>query len=398
MVSGGQLHRLEREAGLPLDVLERVDGEPLELAADRRARLAPSSPRSRPPRATWPWATRSSPLNTSPSTMRSGSPSRMRVSACDPTWSINGIPARTIRIGPPFGYRPEIEASALTTAAAPAAIRPSAATRSMSRWSMTAMSPGSSRFTRSLVRRSTRAGPVIPAGAALAGRAARELSPHRSTSRRCARSSSSAAWLRACCDSPTPASMRDSSSTRSSPLAVFAVATVRPASSRFATTTWASAIGRHLCQVRHAQHLVARRKIGHQSADCRARLAADPRVDLVEDEGGRRFRQHHAGGQHRTRRARRRTRPSPADERVPPGWRRGERSPGRRRRRPRSPGSTTTSNLAAGIASSRRCGRDLLGQRSRRRAASPRQRRRRSGRGLGRGPTRRRPASRARSS
>src|SRR5687768_12742587 len=39
-------------------------------------------------------------------------------------------------------------------------IRFSAATRSMSAWSMTAMSPGRSRLTRSLVRRSARAGPV----------------------------------------------------------------------------------------------------------------------------------------------------------------------------------------------------------------------------------------------
>src|SRR5213078_2345804 len=60
--------------------------------------------------------------------------------------------------------RPEIDSPAFTTAATPAPTSPSAATRSRSRWLMTAMSPGWSRFTRSLVRRSIRAVPVrVPA-------------------------------------------------------------------------------------------------------------------------------------------------------------------------------------------------------------------------------------------
>ena len=57
------------------------------------------------------------------------------------------------------GSGPVIDSAALTTPAAPASIRLSAATRSRSWWSMTAISPGWSRLARSLVRRSTRAGP-----------------------------------------------------------------------------------------------------------------------------------------------------------------------------------------------------------------------------------------------
>src|SRR3954471_62372 len=52
--------------------------------------------------------------------------------------------------------------AALTTAATRAATRPSAPTRSRSTWSMTAMSPGCSRFVSRLVRRSSRAIPTTP--------------------------------------------------------------------------------------------------------------------------------------------------------------------------------------------------------------------------------------------
>ncbi len=41
-----------------------------------------------------------------------------------PAASSSGIPARTTRIGPPFGYRPEIDGDAFTTAATPASMRP----------------------------------------------------------------------------------------------------------------------------------------------------------------------------------------------------------------------------------------------------------------------------------
>src|SRR3954451_2708153 len=52
--------------------------------------------------------------------------------------------------------------AALTTAPGRRATSDLAATTSMSEWSMTATSPGSSRLVRFLVRRSTRAGPVTP--------------------------------------------------------------------------------------------------------------------------------------------------------------------------------------------------------------------------------------------
>src|SRR5205823_14248547 len=52
--------------------------------------------------------------------------------------------------------------------------------------------------------------------------------------------SSSRAWRRACVESPTPASMRDSSATRAVRSATFATATVRPPVSRFDTTMCAS--------------------------------------------------------------------------------------------------------------------------------------------------------------
>ena len=68
--------------------------------------------------------------------------------------------AATTRSGPPFGYRPEIDWSAFTIAATPAASRLSAATRSRSRWSMTAMSPLPIRVARSFVRGPTRATPT----------------------------------------------------------------------------------------------------------------------------------------------------------------------------------------------------------------------------------------------
>src|SRR5512144_1904442 len=64
--------------------------------------------------------------------------------------------------GPRFGYRPEMLLAALTTAAGRAATSASAATLSMSWWSMTATSPAFNRLVRFLVRRSARAGPHTP--------------------------------------------------------------------------------------------------------------------------------------------------------------------------------------------------------------------------------------------
>src|SRR5882672_9106472 len=53
-----------------------------------------------------------------------------------------------------------MDEDAFTTATTPASMRASAATRSRSEWSITAISPGSSRWTRFLVRRSTRHRPT----------------------------------------------------------------------------------------------------------------------------------------------------------------------------------------------------------------------------------------------
>jgi hypothetical protein len=70
------------------------------------------------------------------------------------------MPALMRISGPRFGYRPEMLGAALTTAATLVPTSASALTRSMSTWSMTAMSPGRSRFVRFFVRRSKRAVPV----------------------------------------------------------------------------------------------------------------------------------------------------------------------------------------------------------------------------------------------
>src|SRR5215203_5074441 len=65
-------------------------------------------------------------------------------------------------------------ADALTTAEGEHATRPSAATRSMSRWSMTAISPGRRRLVRLFVRLSSRAAPFGAEPAELAERLERE--------------------------------------------------------------------------------------------------------------------------------------------------------------------------------------------------------------------------------
>src|SRR5918992_1175583 len=74
-----------------------------------------------------------------------------------PTPSTRVTPARSRMSGPSVGYRPVIDGLALTTARTPRATSPSAATRSRSSWSITAISPGRSRPRRRLVRGSTRA-------------------------------------------------------------------------------------------------------------------------------------------------------------------------------------------------------------------------------------------------
>ena len=63
-----------------------------------------------------------------------------------------------------LGYRPVIERDALTTAAGRQAARASPLIRSMSSWSMTAMSPGCRRLVSVFVRASTRTTPRSAAG------------------------------------------------------------------------------------------------------------------------------------------------------------------------------------------------------------------------------------------
>src|SRR3954447_3319542 len=109
-----------------------------------------------------PLATTWSPTQTAPSCTRTYAPSWTAVITSGPTSSTRGIPACTMISGPRFGYRPEMLRAALTTAAGRRATSDSAATTSMSTWSITATSPGSSRFVRFLVRRSMRAGPMTP--------------------------------------------------------------------------------------------------------------------------------------------------------------------------------------------------------------------------------------------
>src|SRR5690625_7781281 len=70
---------------------------------------------------------------------------------------MSGIPASNRMPGPRLGWRPEEEGAALRTAAGAHATRPSADTRSISRWSITAISPGLRRFTWVLVGESMRA-------------------------------------------------------------------------------------------------------------------------------------------------------------------------------------------------------------------------------------------------
>ena len=59
--------------------------------------------------------------------------------------------------------------------------------------------------------------------------------------------------------------------------------------------------GRDLRKVRHTEHLVLTSQPGEGSTHCRPRFAADARVDLVEHQRRRRFRQHHTERQHRAR-------------------------------------------------------------------------------------------------
>ena len=70
------------------------------------------------------------------------SPSATRSSTSVAESSTSGIPASTTRIGPPFGYRPADRRRRVHDRDHARSMSPSAATRSRSPWSMTAISPG----------------------------------------------------------------------------------------------------------------------------------------------------------------------------------------------------------------------------------------------------------------
>ena len=119
----------------------------------------------------WPDATTWPCTNTSSPAMVIRSPSAMSSITARPTPSSTLMPAAGRSSGPGFGYRPEMQSAAFTTAATPAVSRLSVATVSRSSWSMTAISPGSRRLARSFVRRSTRAMPVTAGAGGSSGAA-----------------------------------------------------------------------------------------------------------------------------------------------------------------------------------------------------------------------------------
>src|SRR5262252_2289436 len=87
------------------------------------------------------------------------SPSSTLSKRSAPGTSTSATPPRTSRSGPGFGKRPLCDGEQLTTTRTPASSSSSAETRSMSRWSMIATSAEVRRLVRRFVIRSRRAGP-----------------------------------------------------------------------------------------------------------------------------------------------------------------------------------------------------------------------------------------------
>src|SRR5699024_9367352 len=87
--------------------------------------------------------------------MRTCAPSVIAM-ICEPRSSMSGMPASRRIAGPRLGYLPEVDFAALSTARGFFATRASALTRSMSTWSMIAISPGCRRLVSALVDASTR--------------------------------------------------------------------------------------------------------------------------------------------------------------------------------------------------------------------------------------------------
>ena len=124
------------------------------------------------PRCSRRASARSSARSSCPATrrvpLRKRLPPRTVISSPSPTFSnrsapgasISRTPPRTRRSGPGFGYRPVCESETFTTTRTPDSSSSSAETRSRSVWSMIAMSSAESRRTRCFVRRSRRACPL----------------------------------------------------------------------------------------------------------------------------------------------------------------------------------------------------------------------------------------------
>ena len=175
-----------------------------------------------------------------------------------------------------------------------------------------------------------------------------------------AASSSSRAWARPLSDSPSPASIRASSATRSSPST--RRTTLAPFLSGAMHHQVHVGVGRDLRQVRHHDDLVGARQPGQPPPDLHRRPAADAGVDLVE---------HHGGARHRTPpaplpapaspgTARRRTRSWPAAAPSCRGARRSRTRPDRYRRRRHEPASPEGSVSAAGSSSLAGIGRHVM--------------------------------------
>ena len=297
------------------------------------------------------------------------SPSRTSCMTSLPTASSSGIPAATSRSGPPFGYRPEIDALAFTTAATPAAMRLSAATRSMSRWSMIAISPRPMRFARSLVRYADARDAEHLHRRRVPRRARTASMPFTSTDAFdwC---NSSRACRRACADRSTPASIREISLTRAS-----SSSSVGPGDRAPALLLLGHA-ARARRRTRRPGRGASRRALDGDPPVWRARVRRPPRPHRRSRRRPRRTRA--SAAPRRARRAapasrataRRPKRPWPAAGPARRGWARAGTPRRRRRRRSCSPGVTSTMNVADGIASSRMYLGDRLGRAARRRRAA----------------------------
>ena len=214
-----------------------------------------------------------------------------------PTSSTSTAPLRTICSGPRLGYRPVNDDAALMTATTPASTRASAATRSTSRWLMTAISPGSSRLTRSLVRRSARARAVTDdVGAGGHQRVPRGRRP---VERRVP--SSSAAWTSAASESGVPDSMRAISATARLVVQALGHRDSLIVGELLRDRDLMVGHRRHLGEVGDREHLMRATQPGERFTDGSRRGAADAGVHLVEHQRAGCLDQHEAQRQHRAR-------------------------------------------------------------------------------------------------